>query len=204
MKKIGIVLFALSFWVIATAQDIHVGDTADNAPVEKSIDSLQKMDVGDHIDSKEAYLLQKLSPEQLMELEKERLINIRNSDMPFSKLGLLLISIAPFLMVILIVYLSNNQRDKESVRKYELYMKAIEKGQPVPDSYFKEQERTKMSNLQKGALWLAVGLALLLVALVMKKSFFMFGIVPAFVGAAYLLVNFFENPKKDISEKEHE
>ena len=197
MKKLGIILLVTLLWMGVEAKT-KVVIANDSTQTEVSSDSLQKLYVNDNLDPKEAILLQKLSPEQLMKLEQDRLANARINDMPFSKFGLLMISVAPFIMVILIVFFGSLYKEKESLRKHELYMKALEAGQTIPDSYFKSAEKPRTSNLLRGAIWLGIGLALVIASVVLEKDFLFLGVIPAFVGAAYLLVYFIEDKKKKL------
>lgn len=199
MKKLGIILLFTVLWMGVKAETKT--STQDSVKVEVSNDSLQKLYMNDRLDPKESILLQKLSPDQIMLLEKQRLDNDKINDMPFSKLGLFVISISPFLMAILIIYFVGLYKNKESVRKHELYMKALEAGQAIPENYFKEPTKPKSSNLQKGAVWLAVGLGLTILLLVkgdIKESGV--GALPAFIGVAYLLVHYLEKPKNKLPE----
>ena len=199
MKKLGIILLFAVLWMGVNAETKTSKQDSVNAEV--SNDSLQKLYMNDRLDPKESILLQKLSPDQIMLLEKQRLDNDKINDMPFSKLGLFVLSISPFLMAILIIYFVGLYKNKESVRKHEFYMKALEAGQTIPENYFKEPEKPKSSNLQKGAIWLAVGLGLTILLLVKgdtKESGV--GAIPIFVGVAYLLVYYLEKPKKQLPE----
>lgn len=200
MKKLGIMLLLTVLYVGVFAKTESQPMTSDSTKMIAHNDSLEKLYMNDNLDPKEAILLQKLTAEQLMELEKQRLEKDKMDNMPFDKFGLLLISIAPFVLVILIVFIATNFKNKESVRKHELFTKAIEAGQAIPESYFKEQEKPKTSNLQKGAIWLGVGLALVIASFVTNSNLFTLGIIPAFIGVAFLLVYFIEKPKKSSSE----
>ncbi|MGC3977248.1 MAG: DUF6249 domain-containing protein [Paludibacteraceae bacterium] len=203
MKKIGFLLLSFVLWMGVNAEQKPVTslktDTSKTVVVK---DSSEQLYLNKNLDPKEAILLQKLTSEQIMQLERQRMENDKINDMPFSKFGLLLICLAPFILVVFIILLASSYKNKESIRKHELYMKAIEAGQSVPDTYFKEPEKSKTSNLQKGAVWLAVGLGITILLLVsdnIEKSGV--GAIPAFVGIAYLLVHFLEKPKKELPEE---
>jgi hypothetical protein len=75
-------------------------------------------------------------------------------------------------------------------------------GQTVPEHFFDEPKKANpASNLKRGVLWLAVGLAVVVSFMVMhQREGLIVGIVPAFLGAGYLLVHFLDKPKKDTTE----
>lgn len=200
MKKLAIILLVTIVWLGVEAKTKMMVSN-DSTQTEVSIDSLQKLYMSDKLDPKEAILLQKLTPEQIMKLEEDRLANEKINDMPFSSAGLLMISALPFIMVVLIVYFSTRNKNKESIRKHELYLKALEAGQTIPENYFKSPEKYQSSNLQRGAVWLGVGLALVIAGVAMHKELFFLGMIPAFVGLAYLLVYFVENKKNKPEDK---
>ena len=104
-------------------------------------------------------------------------------------------------MVIILVFLGNF-KNKESKRRYDLYMKSLEMGQAIPEHFFEEPEKKNVvSNLKKGILWLAIGLAIVVSCIVVaEKEALFLGIVPAFVGLGYLLVHFLDKPKQDLPE----
>lgn len=69
-----------------------------------------------------------------------------------------------------------------------------------PPSFEEPKKANPASNLKRGILWLAVGLAVVLSFVVLHKTDgLILGIVPAFIGAGYLLVHFLDKPKSDSS-----
>jgi glucose uptake protein GlcU len=61
------------------------------------------------------------------------------------------------------------------------------------------------SNLKRGVLCLAVGLALLIYFVIVHNNFALIGgIIPAFVGVGYLLVHYLDKPKTDTTAKNDE
>jgi hypothetical protein len=135
-----------------------------------------------------------------MDLESMRLSNEGKNDMPFSGLGLVLICLAPFIMVILIVYFSSKESAKKDQRRYDISMKALELGQPLPDSFFDEPKK-RSSRLQNGLVWLGVGLAIVLVGVFTHNRDLYFGLIPAFAGLGILIAYFVEKPKADTTDK---
>jgi len=110
--------------------------------------------MNEDLDAREAILLKKLDAKQLMDLESMRLSNEGKNNMPFSGLGLVLICLAPFIMVILIVYYSYRESTKKDQRRYDISMKALELGQPLPESFFDVPKKRFFAT----AKWIGIGL----------------------------------------------
>lgn len=157
---------------------------------------------------KDSIVYSKLSPDQIMslkeqelQLESEKIEANSKLDMPLNGFGIVMICMLPFLFVLLLIFINAKHRDKESKRKYELYLKSLEMGQTIPESFFKEQEvKSKSSNLKKGVLLLMVGLALMIVSFVrqdLHSGLFIGGIIPGLLGIGYILVHLLEKPKKE-------
>lgn len=153
---------------------------------------------------KDSLLIQKLSPQQLIELKKAELENERKKieadareQMPLTGFQIFLIVFSPFLFVIILIWIIYAAKNRESKRKYELYLKSLELGQTLPEDFFEKKAKNKPgSDLKKGVLWFAVGISLLIYFLIVKNmGALILGIVPAFVGIGYLLVYFLEKPK---------
>ena len=179
-----------------TAQTQTKPDTA-KADVK---DSIEQLYMNENLDAREAILLKKLDAKQLMDLESMRLSQESKNEMPFSGLGLVLICLAPFIMVILIVYFSSKESAKKDQRRYDISMKALELGQPLPDSFFDEPKK-RSSRLQNGLVWLGVGLAIVLVGVFTHNHSLYFGLIPAFAGLGILIAYFVEKPKVDTTDK---
>lgn len=153
---------------------------------------------------KDSILYEKLSAEQLMQLqieesalEREKLDSLSRSDMPLNGFGIVMIVLMPFVFITLVLLILGRQRNIESQRRYDLYTKSLEMGQSIPEHFFDEPKKQNLtSNLKRGILWLSVGLALLIYFLVVKEmEALIVGIVPSFVGIGYLLVHLLEKPK---------
>ena len=179
-----------------TAQNQTKPDTA-KAVVK---DSIEQLYMNENLDAREAILLKKLDAKQLMDLESMRLSQESKNEMPFSGLGLVLICLAPFIMVILIVYFSSKESAKKERRRYDISMKALELGQPLPQSFFDEPKK-RSSQLQNGLVWLGVGLAIVLVGVFTHNHSLYFGLIPAFAGLGILIAYFVEKPKVDTTDK---
>lgn len=162
---------------------------------------------------KDSMLMAKLNPEQLMDLERERMdverkrIEAENSvEMPMGSVSIVLICLLPFLFTGIVIFLNVKAKNQESKRKYDLYTKSLEMGQTIPENFFDEPKKqtNPSSNLKKGVLWLAVGLAISLYFLIVKNyEPLIVGILPAFVGVGYLLVHFLEKPKPSSNDEQH-
>lgn len=208
MKTLG--LFLLSMLMIIGVQATEIDINADSANQE-----IQVQNEGIRQSIKDSILLQKLSPDQLMQLEREKIdverqkIDANNkADMPLNGFGIVLICLMPFVFVVLAMQIVSKVRNQESIRKYELYTKSLEMGQPVPEHFFDEPKKANAaSNLKKGILWLVIGLALTISFIVInKKDEVILGIVPTFVGIGYLLVHKLDKPKletKSNTDEQH-
>jgi len=200
MKRIGLFLLALTLFVGANAAK----------PTEIHKDSVKEVRIihtekGENSTS-DSMLMQKLSSDQLMKLEQDKLelqrqkIDAENGNkLPMGPFAIFMICMLPFLFVAVIIIINVRSKNAESKRRYDLYSKSLEMGQTVPEHFFDEPKKENPStNLKKGILWLVVGLALLISFVVMgQKDALIVGIVPAFVGIGYLLVHFLEKPKTD-------
>lgn len=155
---------------------------------------------------KDSIYLTKLTPDQLLELkrmemevEKERIEARSKNEMPFTNLGLLLIVLAPFLFVIAIILINTRSKQAEARRRYEIYMKSIEMGQPVPAHYFEEPDKkSKSSNLKRGIISLMVGLAFGAYVIIDRNTslpFLLAALIPGLVGIGYILVHKLEKPQ---------
>lgn len=161
---------------------------------------------------KDSIIYSKLSADQILQLknkeaqiEMERIQAESRNEMPLNGFFITLISIAPFIFVILLIFISNRSRERERIRKYDLYHKSLEMGQTIPESFFDEPEKKrKGSNLQRGIIFLMVGLALVIASQVghfLENFMLIGGIIPAMVGIGYILVHFLEKPKNPEENK---
>ncbi|MEI8086047.1 MAG: DUF6249 domain-containing protein, partial [Paludibacter sp.] len=207
MKQLGLLLMAMLLSIGMYANDktiksdsISQATTVQNEGLKQSV--------------KDSILFQKLSSDQLMELKRQENeleqqkieANNHNADIPLNGFGIVMICLMPFLLVASIIFTQAKVRNRESQRKYDLYMKSLEMGQTVPEHFFDEPKKTDTtSNLKRGILWLVVGLALTISFLVIKeKEALILGIVPTFVGIGYLLVNKLDKPKTDTTTENNE
>ncbi|MBB3187391.1 DUF6249 domain-containing protein [Microbacter margulisiae] len=204
MKKIGFLLLFVLCGVFATTKaDIktdkllatttqHVAPTANKDSVSSTADS----SYGTNKDQQESELIQKLSPDQLLELEKIR--SGENEANPLGAVGIVLISMMPFVTAILIVFFVMYSKRKKEQRLMDLYEKAIESGRDLPADFFKRPEEDQKSYLLKGLVWLAVGIGLSIGMLYLMgfNSPWAFGMIPGLVGIAYGISYFVEKKNK--------
>jgi len=191
--------------VVATIVAAFALLNAAPAKIDSVVNKEVKISTGKgEITQKDSILYSKLSAEQLMELKREEALierelidaNGRN-DMPLNGFGIVVIVIMPFIFVLLLMWIIGRERSKESIRKHDLYLKSLEMGQTLPENFFeKPTQQLASSNLKRGILWLAVGLALLIYFIIIHKNIALIaGIIPTFVGVGYLLVHFLDKPK---------
>ena len=201
MKRVFLFLLALTLLVGAHA-------TASTIDMDSLKDEIVKTSKEIQDQKKDSIMLSKLSPNQLLEmkkgeqeLEKQRIEAERHAEMPLPSVIIFLICALPFLFAGTIIVVNVRQKNIESKRKYDLYTKSLEMGQTIPENFFDEPKKANpASNLKRGILWLAVGLAVVLSFVVLHKTDgLILGIVPAFIGAGYLLVHFLDKPKSDSS-----
>jgi Ca2+/Na+ antiporter len=200
MKRIVLLVVAT---IVALFAVVNAAPAKIDSVVNKEIKIIK---TDDDKSQKDSILFSKLSAEQLMELEREeaklemeRIDVMGRNDMPLNGLGIVVIAIMPFVFVLLLLWIIGRERSKESIRKHDLYLKSLELGQTLPENFFeKPAQQMTSSNLKKGILWLAVGLALLIYFIIIHKNFALIaGIIPTFVGLGYLLVHFLDKPKNN-------
>lgn len=203
MKRIGFLLVALFLLagIQANAAGVNV-DSLKNELREEIVRNSKEI----REQQKDSIMLSKLSPGQLLEIkkgeqlvEKQRLENDGRSEMPMNGFEIFLICALPFLFAGTIIILNVRAKNTESKRKYDLYTKSLEMGQTIPEHFFDEPKKAgAASNLKRGVLWLAVGLAVVISFIIMhKQEGLILGIVPTFVGIGYLLVHYLDKPKSD-------
>ncbi len=193
--------------VVATIVALFAAVNAAPAKIDSVINKEIKIIKTDGNESqKDSILYSKLSAEQLLDLKREesnleleRIIASGRNDMPLNSFGIVIIAIMPFIFVLLLMWIIGRERSRESIRKHDLYIKSLEMGQTLPENFFeKPLQKSLNSNLKKGILWLAVGLALLIYFIIIRNNFALIvGIIPTFVGIGYLLVHFLDKPKNN-------
>lgn len=191
MKKIGLFMIALLMGIAvnlsaqqtvpSVPQDSALAQTTDSAYTDASEKS------GDPIDK----LVEKGINARIGNLDSDE-----TQTTGFVGTILMLVIVMPTLItfgaIVLIVFFSTKHRKEREKARNDLYLKSMEAGQPLPEKIFETPEK-KGSNLQKGAIWLAVGLGVFIFGAFNGDNTLMgLGAIPAFVGAAFLLVYFIE------------
>ncbi len=201
MKRVFLFLLALTLIIGANAANKGLNIDSLKDEIVKTSKEIQQQ-------KKDSIMLSKLSPNQLLELkkgeqevEKEKIEAERHAEMPLPSFIIFLICALPFLFAGTIIVVNVRQKNMESKRKYDLFTKSLEMGQTVPEHFFDDPKKANpASNLKRGVIWLAVGLAVIISFVIMHKhDGLILGIVPAFVGAGYLIVHFLDKPKSDSS-----
>jgi hypothetical protein len=198
MKKIGLLLLAILLFTGVQAATPGVNIDSLKEEIVKNSKEIHDM-------QKDSLMLSKLSPNQLLEIkqqefevEKQRIENEGRNEMPLNGFGIFMITLVPFLFIVMVLVIQSRSRNKESQRRYDIYMKSLEMGQTIPEHFFDEPKKATQpsSNLKKGILWLVVGLGIVISFLIMHQNQgLIVGIIPGFVGIGYLLVHFLDKPK---------
>jgi hypothetical protein len=149
--------------------------------------------------AKEASIYQKLTADQIFELQRKKIEAESHTEMPFSASAIILICTLPFLFAGTIIVVNVRAKREESKRRYDLFHKSLEMGQAIPEHFFDEPKKENpISNLKKGIVWLVIGIGIVISFLVInEREGLIVGIIPGFVGIGYLLVHFLEKPKTE-------
>ena len=124
----------------------------------------------------------------------------------------------PFIFVIMIIWLEKGAKHKRDQLQADLYVKALEKGETLPADLFTELKKAKKKRnpLSIGMIWIAIGIGITLTFLLMSmiakqlpyhehaeeaavtiKLFSVMGIVPFFIGVAFVIIHCFEKKKSE-------
>ena len=133
-------------------------------------------------------------------------------------LAIIGIFFVPIIMIILIAWFKSSERRKRNELQADLYAKALEKGQSIPDipaDLFAELKEPKKKNnpLNTGVICIATGIGIsvfiwlgsISFAQVSEEasavfiSFASVGIIPFLIGLAFVIIHFIEK-KKDTEE----
>jgi predicted PurR-regulated permease PerM len=218
MKKIGfLLLFALCGAFIgtyaATTSDIgHANVHNLLTAVRKHLEPAKVDSVSHAADSsyqamsneqRESALIHKLSPDQLLELEKIRSGQMDDGS-PLGAAGIVIISLMPFVTAILIVFFIVYYKRKKEARFVDLYEKAIELGRELPADFFRRPQEEKNSHLLTGLIWFGVGIGVTIGGLILMgfNSPWAFGLIPSLVGVAYGISYFVEKKGKANNHKD--
>ena len=117
----------------------------------------------------------------------------------------------PATLIILIVWFKSNEKRKRYELQADLYAKALEKGQPIPDGLFVEPQKPQKKRyaLNTGIICTAAGIGISLafwlvsvfaaqlneIASAVFMSFMSVGIIPILIGIAFLIIHLIEKKK---------
>ena len=137
-------------------------------------------------------------------------------------MGSFLVPVAFFSMIAAIVIVPQILRYRERARLHETLRRAYENGQPVPpelitalqsgapakDQVFDRPDRSAR-DLRTGIIWLSIGLGLIAIGAAFYAAlyydggaaetfagFVAAGAIPAFIGAAFMLLSFLGKPRR--------
>ena len=112
----------------------------------------------------------------------------------FNLTGVLIYAV-PFIFVVLIIWVSANEKHKRNQLKAEVYLKALEKGQPLlPDLFIDKNENP----LNTGIILTLIGIGIsIMMWFVAGEKFATVGFIPLLLGIAFLLIHFIEKKKKN-------
>jgi len=188
MKKFGLIMIALflSLAINLSAQTKAVSNLQDSTLTQTSDTVSEAKDIDDLVDD----LVNKTVSAKIQDLDLD---SDAESATGFVGTVMFMVIAMPILItfaaVVLIVFLVLRYRKIREKARYDLYVKALEAGQPLPDKFFEEPAKTSSSNLKKGAIWLAVGLGVIVFGLLTKGNALIgLGAIPGFIGIAYLLI----------------
>ena len=118
-------------------------------------------------------------------------------------LAIIAVFFVPAVLIGIIVWIKSSEKTKRRQLQADLYAKALEKGQPIPPDLFPEPKQ-KDNPLHVGIVLVATGLGLS-VFLGMVSSIGVgipdaikvagVGIIPLFIGIAYVIIHFIEKGK---------
>lgn len=192
MKRTGFIIMALVLWLGAMGQ-IETGvDTtmlAETAAVSDSVDAEQPSSKGN---------AKSIIDKTIRDTFDSRIDDVDKNSVKITSilaLTVVLPLLIVFIAVIIIVFLNNRSRKERERMRQELYMKALESGQPLPEKFFEEPEQKK-SELQSALVLLAVGVSFLFLALIIGNSGLYFATIPGFIGLGKLIAWYIEKPKK--------
>lgn len=100
----------------------------------------------------------------------------------------------PFVFVLIMAWIKSNEKHRSNQLKAELYMKAMEKGETLPENLFKEPVKRNKS-LKTGIILISAGIGIILfMALNADPGNYVrrisAGLIPFCLGIGYLLIHF--------------
>jgi hypothetical protein len=184
MKKTGILILLL---VISTSTALWAQS--------KSTDTISKQ-INKYEEYKDALsrIDQSKLPGVIASIEKHRAETEQTKAFWNSMMGMKtgwmgLAYIFPFIMIILIVVAVQYFRYKKKRDLYLLISKLVESGKDVPIELLVEPQK-KRSDLRRGLVFLGFGLAIIIAGLNSNKALALIGLIPLFLGIAYMISHF--------------
>ena len=106
--------------------------------------------------------------------------------------------VVPTILILIIVWVISNESRKRYQWQSGFYAKALEKGVGLPPDFFVESPK-KRNPFNTGVICIAVGLGISLSVWLVQGSIykggFSLGIIPFFIGVAYVIIHFIEKKK---------
>lgn len=118
----------------------------------------------------------------------------------FSIISVLIFTV-PFIFTVLIVWIKSIEKRKHNQLQADLFTKALEKGQAVPKDLFAKSDKED-SPLRTGIILVLVGIGIsfmlwVLIDVPEDRRVAIVGILPFFMGVAFLIIHLIEKKKKD-------
>jgi len=117
--------------------------------------------------------------------------------------------IIPFVFVIVVLWIKMKEKHQHHQLQADLYAKALEKGQPLPDNLF-EEDKKQHNPLHTGIILIAVSTGIILFLWMLfsaiekytpeaegLSSLSLVGMIPLLAGIAFLIIHFIEKKKKN-------
>ena len=117
--------------------------------------------------------------------------------------------ILPFVFVIFVLWIKMKEKHQRRQLQADLFAKALEKGQPLPDNLFAEENKQD-NPLNTGIILIAVSIGIMVFmwtffnAIVKHNpgadglsSVSLVGLIPLLTGIAFLIIHFIEKKKKN-------
>jgi hypothetical protein len=129
-------------------------------------------------------MYEKLTPEQIFELEKIRL-NQPPPDVPGTAPIIVAIVFGMPVAIVAVVLWFRHRRNRQL---HDTLARMIEKGVPIPPELLTPPERRKPSDLRRGVVLIAAGLGVIGFFLAQGEDAWGLGLIPLLIGAGYLVV----------------
>lgn len=130
-------------------------------------------------------LRDKLTPDQLFQLEQMRLANEMKGDIP-GMAPLIVAIVFGFPVAIVVVVLIFRQRRNAMLHKTLAAM--IDKGVPIPPELLTPAERRPKSDLRRGITLVATGIGMVVFFALQHEEVWGLGLIPLLIGIGYLVV----------------